>query len=293
MTYIPLARDAGHVHVCAHRGHSIGAPENTLPALEAAAENGATVCEIDVVLTRDDEIVVLHDEILDRTTDGRGRVAALDFADVRKLDAGNWFAPRFAGTRVPTLADALATARRLGLALLVEIKERQRPTRMIDRLAAVLAEQKAIDNVLVISFDHPSLRAVRVRIPDVRTEIITHARHVDPVAVASQAEAVSVAIEADMFHADDARALHAAGIAVRVTLPRPERVAARRAYGLDIEAPIVTALSEGLIDVLAGDDTVAIAALVRAHASGPQGIVTLRNRYRNKAVSDVHLKPRR
>ena len=83
MPYRPLAAEAGRVHVCAHRGHSIAAPENTLPALTAAAAHGATVCEIDVVLTADDEIVLLHDEILDRTTDGTGRAANFSLARVR------------------------------------------------------------------------------------------------------------------------------------------------------------------------------------------------------------------
>ncbi len=266
MNYIPLASSAGRFHVCAHRGHSIGAPENTLAAIEAAAAHGATVCEIDVVLTHDDEIVLLHDEILDRTTDGRGRVADRGLAEIKRLDAGAWFDPKFAGTRVPTLAEALLAARRFGLGTLVEIKERQRPDRMIERLGAVLGSLGAVGEVLVISFDHPTLLRARARIPDLRTEIITHARHVDPVAVARNAGAASVAIETDMFHADDALALHAAGIAVRVTLPRPERIAARLAYGLDIEGPIRAALAEGLIDVLAGDDTRHVESLVRAHA---------------------------
>lgn len=266
MSYVPLASSAGRFHVCAHRGHSIATPENTIPALEAAAANGASVAEIDVVLTRDDEIILLHDELLDRTTDGRGRAAALDLAGIKALDAGAWFGPGFAGTRVPTLAEALFASRRLGIGLLVEIKERQRPGRIITRLGEVLAAQNSLDDVLVISFDHRSMVEVRARIPGARTELITHARHVDPVAIARAAGAASVAIEADMFHADDARALHAEGVAVRVTLPRPERIAARRAYGLDIEGPIVDALAAGLVDVLAGDDTAAIAALVRKHA---------------------------
>lgn len=265
MSYIPLASAAGRFHVCAHRGHSIGAPENTLPALEAAAAHGASVAEVDVVLTRDDEIVLLHDEILDRTTSGKGRAAALDLTAIKALDAGAWFGPSFAGTRVPTLTEALTAAKRQGIGLLVEIKERQRADRMITRLGEVLAAAQAVDDVLVISFDHVSLVTVRQRIPGVRTELITHARHVDPAGLGRRAGAASLAIEADMFHADDAQALHAAGIAVRVTLPRPERIAARLAYGLDIEAPIVAALKEGLIDVLAGDDTAAIAGLVRAH----------------------------
>lgn len=262
MPYRPLASVAGFVHVCGHRGHSIAAPENTIPALEAAAAAGATVCEIDVVLSADGEIVLIHDEILDRTTSGKGRVAALTIAELKRLDAGAWLDARFAGTRLPTLAEALEAARRLELGLLVEIKERQRTEALIDRLAAVLAEQRALDEVLVISFDHPSLRSAQARIPGLRTELITHARHVDPVALARRAEATSIAIEADMFHPDDAAALHAIGVGVRVTIPRPERIAQRRGYGLDPLAPVVPALQAGLIDVLAGDDVRAVRALV-------------------------------
>ena len=270
MTHHPLASEAGFVHVCAHRGHSVGAPENTLPALDAAAERGATLAEIDVVLTRDGEIVLLHDEILDRTTDGRGRVAACDLAELRRLDAGAWFAPAFAGTRIPTLAEALAAARRHGMGLLVEIKERRRTDLMIERLAEVLTAERAVEEVLVISFDHPSLLDMKLRLPAVRTELITHARHVDPVGLARRAGAASLAIEWDMFHPDDARALHAAGVAVRVTLPRPERLALRRGYGLDDEPAIADALAAGLIDALAGDDVEAVAGLVRRHAAAHQ-----------------------
>jgi glycerophosphoryl diester phosphodiesterase len=264
MPYVPLSSVAGFVHVCGHRGHSIGAPENTIPALEAAAAHGATVCEIDVVLDADGEIVVIHDEILDRTTDARGRVAARGMDELRGLDAGAWFDPRFAGTRLPSLGEALAAARRLGLGTLVEIKERQRPDALIERLAALLAEAEALDEVLAISFDHPSLMRAQARIPGLRTELITHARHADPAGMAHRAGATSVAIEADMFHPDDAIALHAVGIAVRVTVPRPERVALRRGYGLDPLALVETALRDGLIDVLAGDDVRALRALVDA-----------------------------
>lgn len=264
MPYRPLASEAGFVHVCGHRGHSIAAPENTIPALEAAAVHGATVCEIDVVLSADGEIVLIHDEILDRTTDGKGRVAARTLADLKRLDAGAWLDPRFAGTRLPTLAETLAAARRLKLGLLVEIKERQRPDALIERLAGVLAEAGAHDEVLVISFDHPSLLRAQARIPGLRTELITHARHVDPAALARRAAAASVAIEADMFQLADAEALHAAGIAVRVTVPRPERIAQRRAYGLDPIAVVEQGLRRGLIDVLAGDDVRAVRAMVDA-----------------------------
>lgn len=268
MPYKPLAVEAGHIHVCAHRGHSVGAPENTLPALVAAAERGATVCEIDVVLSRDNEIVLLHDEILDRTTDGQGRVADYSLAELRRLDAGSWFGPKFTGVRIPTLREALATARLCGMGLLVEIKERRRPDLLIDRLADLVAIDGGLDEVLVISFDHPALMRAQQRIEGLRTELITHARHIDPAALATRAGAVSVALEWDMFHPDDARALHDACIAVRLTIPRPERLALCRRYGFDDQSRLADYLAAGLVDVLAGDDTDAVALLVREATPG-------------------------
>jgi glycerophosphoryl diester phosphodiesterase len=264
MSFLPLASKAGRIHVCAHRGHSVAAPENTLPALEAAAAYGATVAEIDVVLTRDDHIVVLHDEILDRTTDGNGRVAALDLAEVKRLDAGAWFGPAFKETRVPALEEALAVARANTMGLLIEIKERQRPDIMIECLARLLTVENALDDVMVISFDHVSLLRLKNHLPAIRTELITHARHVDPVAAAERAGAASVAIEWNMFDAADAIALHAAGVAVRVTIPRPERLKLRRQYGFDDESRLATILAAGHIDILAGDDTAYLSQLVGA-----------------------------
>lgn len=262
----PLAAEAGGIHVCGHRGHSAGAPENTLAALEAAAALGATCCEVDLLLTADERIVLRHDELLGRSEDGVGRVGARTLEELRRLDAGGWMRPAFAGTPIPTLEEALEAARKLGLGLLLEIKERQRTDRLIGRLAEALAAARAVERVLVISFDHPSLLRARAAIPGLRTELITHARHVDVATIARRAEAASVAIEWDMYHPEDARALHAAGIAVRVTVPRPEIVARRRVNGLDLEAQLAPALAGGLIDTLAGDDVAAVRAWVERHA---------------------------
>ena len=269
MPYSPLAREAGFIHVCAHRGHSVAAPENTIPAFQAAVDLGATVLEIDVVLTRDDAIVLMHDEILDRTTNGKGRVAARDLAVIQALDAGAWFDPKFTGTRVPTLTKTLAFARSVGVGLLIEIKERQRPETILERLGSLLIEERAEAEVLVISFDHVSLRRLRDSFPNLRTELITHARHVDIAGIANRAGAASVSIEWNMFHPDDARALHESGIGVRVSMPRPERLAHRRGYGFDDEAKVVEYLRAGLIDVLLGDDAAFTRKLVDAAGASP------------------------
>ncbi|MCC6699328.1 MAG: glycerophosphodiester phosphodiesterase [Candidatus Hydrogenedentes bacterium] len=94
---------------CAHRGDQKNAPENTLPAFRLAVEKGAHQIEFDVQLSKDNALLLMHDATVDRTTDGAGKVSELAFDQLRALDAGSWFRAEFAGTRVPTLREALET----------------------------------------------------------------------------------------------------------------------------------------------------------------------------------------
>jgi len=93
--------------LCAHRGAMQTHPENTIPAFHAAIRAGAHMIEFDVCNTKDNEMVVLHDSSVDRTTNGKGKVADLTLAEIKKLDAGSWKAPKFAGERIPTLEEVL------------------------------------------------------------------------------------------------------------------------------------------------------------------------------------------
>ena len=265
-----LASENHAVHVCGHRGHSIAAPENTIAALEAARAAGATTCEIDVVLCRDDEIVLAHDVTLDRTTDGTGLIASRDAAEIAALDAGGWFGPEFQGEPMPTLREVLAFARGSGLGLVVEIKERARVERLVERLAALLDETGAIDDVVLLSFDHVDLLRAKERLPGIRTEGITHARHADPVGVARAARLDSLSIELERFHPVDAAALHAAGVAIRCHLPPPSELAALVRYGVDVEPEIGRWLSAGLIDTVSGDDVAWLAELVARYPLRPE-----------------------
>lgn len=92
---------------CAHRGDAAVAPENTLPAIQSAVEKGAHMIEFDVGATKDGHLVILHDNTVDRTTNGKGKLVDLTFDEVRALDAGAWFDEKFAGTQVPTLRETL------------------------------------------------------------------------------------------------------------------------------------------------------------------------------------------
>jgi glycerophosphoryl diester phosphodiesterase len=166
----------------AHRGASLHAPENTLAAFEMAIGQGIDAIEFDVRLTADGEPVVLHDDRLERTTDGRGPVAEASLQSIRRLDAGSWFAPRFRGERVPTLAEALDCASdRCGVN--IEIKSEPRRGRSLMRsgqdsrseeasLAAAVARElrraRSSRPPVISSFSRTALEAVRALLPRAR-----------------------------------------------------------------------------------------------------------------------------
>jgi len=108
--------------VIGHRGCAALAPENTLAGFRHAAALGVRWVEFDVRLCADGRLVLMHDDTLDRTTDGRGRVRDGNSSDMRSLDAGGWFSADFAGEPVPDLEDAMALLGALGMGANIEIK---------------------------------------------------------------------------------------------------------------------------------------------------------------------------
>lgn len=150
--------------VAAHRGASRLAPENTVAAFEAAMASGAVALELDVQLTSDDELVVIHDASLDRTTSGHGAVRSLNAAEINGLDAGAWFSPEFAGERIPTLDQVLESTK--GRARLnIELKD-TRTDRIAERVIETVRAHDAIDRVVVMSFDLDAVLAAKHRAPD-------------------------------------------------------------------------------------------------------------------------------
>lgn len=170
-TITDFLEPGGRVRVIAHRGFSAVAPENTLAAVRAAIEVGADMAEIDVTLSADGHVVVIHDETLDRTTDGRGEVADFRLAELKTLDAGAWFGPRFTGERIPTLDEVLAEVR--GRILLnVEIKSEAVGRGIVDEVAAAVQVRRMSDRVIVSSFSPTALEAMRTAGPDIRTAVL-------------------------------------------------------------------------------------------------------------------------
>lgn len=155
--------------IIGHRGASAHAPENTFAAFDLALDQGADAVETDIRATKDGVLVLMHDPTVDRTTDGRGPIADLTASDVQSLDAGSWFAPQFAGQRVPTL-DAFLQRYSRRLPVLLEIKVPGTEGSILD-----LASQHQADAVFV-SFHVPSLEQVlrlddRARVGMISTEM--------------------------------------------------------------------------------------------------------------------------
>lgn len=249
-----LARDIEFIRLCGHRGDKVSAPENTLPAFRAAKEHGATSIELDTVLSADNEIVVLHDLLLDRTTNGKGAAKDMSAAEIASLDAGSWFGAKFAGTKVPTLRESIALAHELDLVLEVEIKEKLGFQAYVDALRHAVADPSDGARVMMISFDHAQLKFLKSAVPGIRTGGIVHERYADPVAVARLSELDQLCIDLDVFHPDDAAALHAANISIRCHVYDPGVWDAARRAGMNWDAEVAHWLKAGLIDTLSGDD---------------------------------------
>jgi glycerophosphoryl diester phosphodiesterase len=147
----------------AHRGSSGTAPENTLFAFRQAVEAGAEMIELDIRLTRDGALVVLHDQRVARTTNGRGRVRDLPLDAIRTLDAGSWYGSAFHGEPVPGLYDVLRKIpRRIGLNIEVKTDgDRHRRTLLARTLCGYLDRGQSPRTVLVSSFDRTFLKRMK------------------------------------------------------------------------------------------------------------------------------------
>lgn len=161
--------------VQAHRGASAIAPENTIAAFRAAAEAGAKWVELDVALSADGTLVVIHDDSVDRTSSGKGSLGELTGAEIGALDAGAWFDPGFAGERIPTLAETIAALGELGLSANVEIKQHKHHKSLDQLVCAVQADiskRAANTQIMISSFDPEALKAMHALEPELEMAML-------------------------------------------------------------------------------------------------------------------------
>ncbi len=221
--------------IAGHRGDRATAPENTVPAFQAAVANGLDFIETDVQLTSDGQAVLIHDETVDRTTDGTGGVRDLTFAQVRALDAGSWFAPQFAGTRVPSLGEYLDIIRASRQKALIELKgfwTRPQIRGILDQIYV----RGVQDRVVFASFHYTTVENLGLAAPAFPTVIIARDLPADPAGLATFYGAIGVMTTPwSLNQAPGAvHTMHEAGLGVLLyTLNSEKRWSTALRYGVD------------------------------------------------------------
>lgn len=160
--------------IIAHRGASYHAPENTLAAFQVAIQQGADAIELDAKLSRDQQVVVIHDQTVDRTTDGSGNVDEFTLSELKRLDAGGWFGDKFTGERIPTLDEVFAC---LGeeASINVELTNYASPLDPLPEKVADLVESRGLtDRVLFSSFNPLALIRIRRCLPRAATALLAY-----------------------------------------------------------------------------------------------------------------------
>ena len=230
----------------AHRGASGTFPENTLSAFRAAIDAGAGMCELDVQLSRDGAVVVIHDDTVDRTTDGKGEVAALTLEELKRLDAGAKFkGGMIKGERIPTLDEVFAVTSGK-CALNIELKAGG----LEAQVAQIMQARNALSDSIVSSFDWESLKKIQQLHFNIRVALLAEEKPVELMmsAVAMRAHAINP--RWDMVTADLCKAAHERGFKVYTwTVDADARMRALMECGVD---GIMTNYPERLRTVLGG-----------------------------------------
>jgi len=159
------------VFIIAHRGSSSAAPENTIAAFDVAVEQGADYIELDVQMTMDQHVVVIHDDTVERTTNGNGLVKSYTLDQLKKLDAGSWFDQQYTNERIPTLQEILERySQRIGI--LIEIKHPKRQIGIEKAVARIINRFAYSRHIIIQSFDVHALQGIKAFAPSLRTALI-------------------------------------------------------------------------------------------------------------------------
>jgi glycerophosphoryl diester phosphodiesterase len=223
--------------IIGHRGAAKAAPENTIASIREAKRQGVTWVEVDAKLTADNKIILLHDDLLDRTTSGTGMAAQASFAAVRTLDAGSWMAAAWKGTQVPSLEETVAELVSLGLNCNFEIKPcpgREHLTaefvmRELQRLWPSHAEKP-----LISSFAYDSLKVAHQLAPEFPRAVLIEDHPANWKELCEGVEAVGLNPWHKTLTAEWTKAIKKAGYLIATyTVNEPARARELFAWGVD------------------------------------------------------------
>ena len=234
--------------VVAHRGAAVRAPEHTIPAYEAAVAAGADALWLDVQESADEQLVVVHDLRLERTTNGRGRVRERSVRELKRLDAGRWFGWRFRGQRIQTLPEVLERFRdQVGFVVALRGGSDVYPG-IEERAIGLLNLYGVTDRALVVSYDHHALLRCRAVDGDIGLGACVTGRLLAPVALAPPGVLTALCLDAGLVLEPDVTACRDAGLDCYVGVV-PDAAEARR---LAAFRPTALILGSGLDFVKVG-----------------------------------------
>lgn len=245
-----LLAERGRPLVCAHRGVRVAQPENTIPAFAAAVEAGCDAVELDVHVTADRRLAVIHDATVDRTTDGHGDVAAMTAAQLGELDAGAWRGAGYAGARIPLLDEVLELCRGRVL-VLVELKASagDQPDAP-DLVAAAIRDAAMEESALLLAFDHRHLARSRSTAPWLGRVALCETAPSDAASLLTGLDAAALGPLHEVVTEELCSTVHGLGRQVVTwTVNDPERAAV---------------LVDSGVDVVISDDPVRVGPAVRA-----------------------------
>jgi glycerophosphoryl diester phosphodiesterase len=231
---IPLVVPGQPGLVVGHRGNAAGAPEDTLVSEVSAQKVGARVLEFDLHMTSDGVPVVMHDDTVDRTTDGSGRIDAMTLAQIQQLDAGSWFSPAFAGTPVPTFEQILQFASTTDAIILPELKEAVWTDEQVRTVADLIRKYHMADRTMFQSFYLPVLQTAQRVAPDIaRAALVTDAPP-DPVGYITSFGGQGLLPQNTAVTQDLVQTLHHADLSIMVwTVDEPDEWSRLTELGVD------------------------------------------------------------
>ncbi|HHL71723.1 MAG TPA: glycerophosphodiester phosphodiesterase [Bacteroidetes bacterium] len=176
--------------ICAHRGASGYAPENSLAALKLAMEMGADMAELDIQQTADDRLVVMHDDAVDRTSNGTGLVWQMSSDSLRALDNGSWFDKRFSGERIPTIEEVMSLVRGK-MKLNIEVKLHGHERDIARLVVDTIRKEKFENECIVTSFGHEVADEIKRLAPELKVGYIFDRKSYSEAVFASDIDVLS------------------------------------------------------------------------------------------------------
>ncbi|WP_169891066.1 glycerophosphodiester phosphodiesterase [Litchfieldia alkalitelluris] len=237
LTYATDSIEEGNLPVIiAHRGASGSYPENTLVAYQKAIEAGADYLEIDLQMTQDGHLVTIHDQTVNDTTNGTGKVSSFSLNDLQKLDAGSWLDKQYKGVKIPTLAEVFRTFGN-SAQYYIEVKKPNAYINMEEKLIEEIRNNKInLENIIIQSFELKSLEKIHKLEPSIKLVMLYWKKNKIPTNDCPKLKqlAYAVGMNHDRVTADMVKQVHEQGLRLHVyTANDDEEIDAALKSGVD------------------------------------------------------------